>query len=181
MNNQQLTTKAVQTDTGFTIIEAFVAVTILLVAVAGPLTIVTKGLSSAIYAKEQITATFLAQGAVEMTRNRRDENFLNSASWLDTISGSCAAPDGCIVDITQSGASTFQSCSGTCPVLRRNTVTGQYGYGTGSNWNDTEFTRTLIIEEVVADVEAKVTVTTSWQKGALSKTIEVTDQIFNWQ
>ncbi len=47
--------------TGFTLVETLVAVTILLVAIAGPMTIASRGMQNAYYAGDQTTAIYLAQ------------------------------------------------------------------------------------------------------------------------
>src|SRR4051812_13810349 len=49
----------------FTLVESMVAISILALAVTGPMIIAQKGIGSAIYAKDQITAFYLAQEAVE--------------------------------------------------------------------------------------------------------------------
>ena len=74
---------------GFTLIETFVAISIIMVAIVGPLLIVSRALSSSYYARDQIIAFYLAQDAVEFIRNKRDENKLNyindSNKWLDGL------------------------------------------------------------------------------------------------
>ncbi len=57
---------------GFTIIETLIAVAILMIAIVGPLTIAHRGLIAAITAREQITANYLAQDAMEYLKNIRD-------------------------------------------------------------------------------------------------------------
>ena len=49
---------------GFTLIETLIAVLILTTAIAGPLTIASKGLTATLVAKDQISAFYLAQDAV---------------------------------------------------------------------------------------------------------------------
>ena len=60
------------TQGGFTLIESLVAITILVTAILGPMTIAATGISSAIYARDQETAFFLAQEGLEYVRNVRD-------------------------------------------------------------------------------------------------------------
>ena len=61
---------------GFTLIETFVAVTVLTIAMMGPFTLVMKSLAISKATKGQITAMYLAQEAIEFVRNIRDENIL---------------------------------------------------------------------------------------------------------
>ena len=56
---------------GFTLVEALVAISILMVAVASPMVIAQKGLNSANYSRDQMTATFLAEDALEFIKNFR--------------------------------------------------------------------------------------------------------------
>src|SRR5512146_2123672 len=76
---------------GFTLIETMVAVLLLAIAIAGPLTIASKGLSSALIAKDQIGAYYLAQDAVEYVRFARDANRLGGGDWLLGTGGSCTS------------------------------------------------------------------------------------------
>ncbi len=77
---------------GFTIIETLVAISILVIALTGPLAIIAQALRSSYFARDQITAYYLAQEAVEYIRNARDKNGLEAAivgkaadEWLDGV------------------------------------------------------------------------------------------------
>ncbi len=63
---------------GFTLLEALVAVSILMVAVVAPITISQKGLSSAVYTKDHMLASYLAQDAIEYIKNQRDFITINN-------------------------------------------------------------------------------------------------------
>ncbi len=124
-------------SSGFTIIETLVAITILMIAIAGPITIAKKGLNASLYARDQVTASFLAQDMMESIKN--DER----NSW--TISPSkCHAP--AILHIQPNG--TYATPSPTpnpskftigCTVTYRNddditvTITVTWNNGTISN------------------------------------------------
>ncbi|MES2223363.1 MAG: prepilin-type N-terminal cleavage/methylation domain-containing protein [Patescibacteria group bacterium] len=62
---------------GFTLIETLVAITLLVVAITGPLQIAANALFSAFYARDEITAYYLAVEAVEYVKNSRDTLFLS--------------------------------------------------------------------------------------------------------
>ncbi len=59
---------------GFTLIETLVAISILLIAIVGPMVLVTNGIKIAFYARDQITAVYLAQDALEAVRYLRDSD-----------------------------------------------------------------------------------------------------------
>lgn len=61
-------------QSGFTLIESLVAISILLIAVTGPLTLASKSLAYATYAKDEITGFYLAREAIDAVRNIRDAN-----------------------------------------------------------------------------------------------------------
>src|SRR3989344_4562639 len=64
---------------GFTLIETLVAVSFLIFAITAPLPLVSKSLSSALYARDQVTAYNLAQEGIEVVRAVRDGHILQNA------------------------------------------------------------------------------------------------------
>jgi len=156
---------------GFSLIETLVAITILLVAVGGPLTIAHRALSDANIAKNQTIAIFLAQDAIEYIKNIRDENNINENAWLSGLE-SCGT--GCVVD---SANDTVSTCSGGCPKLRFNESTGLYGQNLA--WDESIFTRTVTITEL-NDNEILLSANISWQNGILPKSFSVDEIILNW-
>lgn len=65
---------------GFTILETLVAISILLLALTAPLVIVSQALRSSYFSRDQITAYYLAQEAIEYLRNKRDNQGLTSGA-----------------------------------------------------------------------------------------------------
>ena len=166
---------------GFTLIETFVAISIIMVAIVGPLLIVSRALSSSYYARDQIIAFYLAQDAVEFIRNKRDENKLNyindSNKWLDGLEV-CKNVNGCHIDTQKE---TFHQ--GVSPVLKFNKVSGIYGYDdTGdTSFIDTFFKRTIKIKTFSSGDEAIISVDISWRTGILDRSFNIKENIFNWQ
>ena len=159
-----------QLKRGFTLIETLVAIAIMMLAIAGPLTIAHKGVQSALYAKDQITAYYLAQDAVEYIRSVRDGNLIAnpSGNWL-------AGLDSCI-DRNCTGdtiAGTVSSCPGACTPLKY--ADGKYNYTASA---DSIFTRTTTITSPAAN-NATVNVTISWRTGLFTKTFEVKENLMN--
>lgn len=182
---------------GFSLIEAMVAISILSLAVTGPMIIAQKGLGSAVYARDQITAFYLAQEAVEFIRNVRDSNRITHNSWLsqfsgckDTGNGARCAIDARYPEFADSPGSPnpntnaiFACPSGVCPALSFDSANKLYGYGSGGNWKTTPFTRTIVIDETAQpNKEAKVSVTVSWSTQLFDpvKTFTVQEYIFNF-
>jgi prepilin-type N-terminal cleavage/methylation domain-containing protein len=162
---------------GFTLIEALVAIAILTISIAGPITIASKGLASAVFARDQITAFYLAQEAVEYIRNQRDENNLNGNDWLDGLS-ECMDENICTIDINESNPNDIiaQCPGGVCSVLKYDDDINFYNYSTGE---DSNFTRETNVE-VINVKEAAITTTLSWSTGVLSKSFTVKEHILDW-
>src|ERR1035437_1827222 len=94
---------------GFSLIETLLAVAILMIAITRPLALVQSGLFSANHERNQITATYLAQEALEYIRSLRDANNYRQygnplVSWSADSANvplfeTCAASkNGCLVD-----------------------------------------------------------------------------------
>src|ERR1035437_529341 len=83
---------------GFSLIETLIAVSILMIAIAGPLSLVQAGLFSSIHQRNQVTATYLAQEALEYIKNIRDTNSYTqyTANLVDWLTG----PGGTLLTTT---------------------------------------------------------------------------------
>ena len=69
--------------------ETIVAIAILLISIAGPLTVAEKALTEAVSSQDQMTASYLAQDLMEYVKNVRDDNLLNNSAngWLTGLTG----------------------------------------------------------------------------------------------
>lgn len=162
---------------GFTLIETMVAVTILTIAVAGPMVTAGRAIVAAQISRDQLTASYLAQEGVEYVRAIRDDEYLatypsnTSAAWGNFLTGvinQCRAPNICTLalDLTlvqcpnNSCTTTFSLLSNGTPYKRTIQVIDASPGGT---------TDIRIISRVLWDFHGKtysVTVydhLTSWQ------------------
>jgi Tfp pilus assembly protein PilV len=123
------------TSSGFTLVETLVAITILMIAIAGPLTVAEKSLSASIYARDQLMASYLAQDGMEYMRNIVDNNELNIGAnssldigdyWIKSggidLETGCTSSGLCMIDtinnkITQSSCTLLNINTTACPPL----------------------------------------------------------------
>lgn len=170
---------------GFTLVEAMVAITILSLSVTAPLLIAQKGISSAIYARDQITAFYLAQEGVEYIRNVRDMNRIAGNPWLTNLTE--CLEDGsnkrCTVDSSYSNptdASAINQCSTVAlgnKWICANKIafdTNNKIYGYNPAWTSTKFTRTISVDDRSVPNEALVAVTISWTTNLFAPVREFT-------
>ncbi|MGB8815632.1 MAG: hypothetical protein WCC74_00095 [Minisyncoccia bacterium] len=182
---------------GFTLVEALVAISILMMAVTGPMVVAQKGLVSAISSKDQMIAAFLAQDAIEYIKNVRDINGVQAegsktpgTDWLGqfkNITPSCISSTstptlGCNVDSLngQIYNANFSMC------VKRDTSGVFLGYGiTGVDANCTQlskFSRQIGImrgDGTTPVDEAYIVVRVTWGTGA-DQVLEITSYIYNY-
>jgi prepilin-type N-terminal cleavage/methylation domain-containing protein len=169
---------------GFTLIETLVAISLLVVAIAGPMSLAAQSLSSAFYARDQMTAFNLAQEGVEAVRSVRDGNILLNIAGTptDLLSG---IPDTIgkpfTVDVRfNDPADSMKLCQITCEPLKSNGTL--FGYGTDSTWQPTRFTRTVtaVLVEDNPD-EVRISVEVRWRSGAIQeRSFTMIQNLYRW-
>ena len=183
---------------GFTLIEMLVGITILLVAVIGPLYTAFQGVSLSLLARDQITASFLAQEGIEFVRFRIGTNknalkvgkfLISSGTPYDLTKCSWQLNTGksCTVDMFKTDpTAAITECNGDCPYLRYSTTTRKYDYETGGDTYETFFRRSIRVDHNNAlapdkimefQVESKV----EWGKPGDIRSIVLKDVIRDWQ
>lgn len=164
------------------------AVIILSLSILGPMTIASRGLNTALYAKNQITAFYLAQDGIELVKNLRDNNRLNSRSWLyynvsvtdlsSPVNG-CGSPRACRVDARTGQILEFCSSLEVCDStkIKYNNSQGYYTYvNTDPN---TIFSRSVRVD-VISAKEVRITAYVKWNVvGSGTRTVTLTDNMIN--
>lgn len=92
-----------QANSGFTLIETLISITILLIVISGPLLISTQTARSTDFSSEQITAFFLAQEGSELVQKYRDDMALRKFIRPTTDVEYESDPWGKVTDSTASG------------------------------------------------------------------------------
>jgi hypothetical protein len=153
-----------------------VAISVLSLAVTAPMIIAQKGIASAVYARDQITAFYLAQEAVEYIRNIRDTNRIQSApgGWLSSLTPciddgagqrcyiDARYPDFTNVNAVTTCTTTVVNGALTCANRLSLDSLNLYGYGSGLGWKPSIFTRTVYLDRRASAKEAQLSVNVTW-------------------
>ncbi len=173
---------------GFTLIETLVAVSLMVIAIVAPMSLVSQALTTAYYARDQVAAYSLAQEGIEAVRAVRDGNILSNATQgtsLDLLNGIHINQDF-TADARIAGSAGLQSCGiAVCPLLQVDTTNTLYGYQAG--WNNTKFRRTVNAKYVgPASInggrdEIRVTVTVTWETATgRTRSFKMYSNMYRW-
>ncbi|MGC9605224.1 MAG: hypothetical protein ABSF56_00480 [Minisyncoccia bacterium] len=176
---------------GFMIIETLVAISVLMIAIAGPLVVASRGLFGAAASKDQLIASYLAQESLETAKNIRDINVYNinngstGIDWLTTGSSVtdlslCTKASPC--DISVIDSATVSSCSSSgCPIYLES---NGYGHVNGSGAVATPFTRYVYLNTPggsgncsVSGVECTITAVIDWNEKTIPYEISMSSQL----
>lgn len=172
---------------GFSLVEALVAVSIVVFSVLGPVTLTVFSLKSSSFSKNNLIAGNLAQEGVELVRAKSKSNMLACApscdpdDWLNDFKNSCFdQAKGCGID-----ASDLETgdCDSASQCFLRFEIDGIYNHGGGSQaQNPTSiFRRVVKLTEINSGIEVKVNVEVSWTERFGTQKIIVEENMFNWQ
>jgi type II secretory pathway pseudopilin PulG len=166
----------------FTLIEVLIAITVLIIGILSGFILVTKALYNVAVIKDRLTASFLAQEGIELTRQIRDSNFLRildseeeSADWRDGLG------DGTY--IIESKVDSEESIR-LVPIeedqnrfLFYDNVLKIYNYD--DNGEPTSFNRKIKIT-TISDDEIRVESIMQWKTRTIDFDLFVEDHLYNW-
>lgn len=185
---------------GFSLVETLVAITILLIAIVGPMSISARTAKSSTYATEQIQAFYLAQEGLELAQKVRDDfmlqqfrttlpvvstwtSFKGSAVYQNCING---AGCGLMWDNTIEGVVTPVACStpGACTLSLTSDDTKRSRFAHGAvGVAASSFTRKIYFDTTGLDDsrEVKVRSVVTWRTGSIvaDQMVEVNTYLYN--
>ena len=162
---------------GFTLIETLIAISILTLSTIGPMVAASRAVVAAGTARDQLSASYLAQEGIEYAHAVRDDHFLalypaTANAWTNFINSSalapCRAPNIC-----------------TLGPLQGNTLSLCQGSGCSAPFSllspgGTLFTRTIQMVDVTATDE-RIISKVSWSFHGAPYSVTVTSHLTPWQ
>jgi prepilin-type N-terminal cleavage/methylation domain-containing protein len=178
-------------QSGFSLVETLVAISLLLIIIVGPMSISAKTAKSSSFANEQIQAFFLAQEGLELSQKARDDFRLNHfdqkfdgvsspADPWDAFKDSatyskCFTSGGCGLywgNSNDGNLATPKDCNtiANCRIYKNDTSGSRsmFTYDSTSPNAQTVFTRKVTFENLITDPnQIKVASTVTWRTGSL--------------
>jgi type II secretory pathway pseudopilin PulG len=192
-----------KSQSGLTIVESLVAISILVISVLGPLVIVSQALRTSFFARDQLTTYYLAQEAIEHIRNLRDRNSLRETdhnAWLKDITfltgintpevsptiNAINEPNPVKYRLIRDGGYRLELCpSNDCGKLTLDTVTGVYGEVTSTNQKQSIYTREVVFYQAPGDItseqEVNIEVTLKWNQVGGTYKFKLRENLLNWK
>ena len=139
---------------GFTLIETFTAIIILLIAILGPLTLLSRAIGDGIYAQNKITASFLLQEGLDLTISHWEQLTRNPYADLSKVDipGCSSANSACYVSVDGFGNVSFFQSTDYSICLVASEQPDQYFYQQNGNscssGFETIFTRKIWFEDI---------------------------------
>lgn len=184
----------IKTERGFSLVEMLVSVSILLLVIIGPMTMIARTSKSSTFASEQVQAFFLAQEGLELAQKSRDDLvldwFVNSGSkWTaftneasGAVYSNCYKSTGCGLEWNSGSTVTALDCAAavdSCLIrLSSGNTRFKFTYTATGN-TPTDYTRVIKFKNYPNSV--LVTSTVTWRTGTLvaSQKVETTTFLYN--
>jgi len=152
---------------GFTLLETIVAVGIIMIGLISVLALINSSLFYVSLIKDRLVAANLNSEELEVTRNIRDNNWLQNLAWNNGLS------DG-DYNITYNSLSLSPYADTELLIDASN---GLYNYLSG---NSSGFKRKISISNL-SSYELRVISTVTWQRKGISYINSAEEHLFNWK
>lgn len=181
-NFNKLTKK--RQKSGFTVLELMITIFVIAVALVGGMTALQKTATLTSASSDKLIAAYLTQEGLEIIRNIRDGNWLDSdPSWnygFDNCETGCTGCTGCIVDYSIFGNEGSWQIPFSEQKLTIDSANGYY-YGGPT---ETKFKRKITIKPDPADPDnniLNVLVEVTWQERGEQKSFSAQENLYNWK
>ena len=151
---------------GFTLLETIVAIGLIVVGLIAALTLITTSLFYVSNIQDRLAAANLTAEGIEVVRNIRDNNWLQSLAWNSGLA------DG---DYQAAYNSMALSSYSDSPLLLD--FNGPYNYTSGAI---TSYVRKISITNISAN-EIKVVSMVTWKRRGIAYSSSAEDHLFNWK
>lgn len=185
-------------QSALTLVESLIAISVLVIAVLGPMSIVAQALRTSYFTRDQMTAYYLAQEPIEYVRNIRDKNSLTKfdvTEWLNdmTVTGSPVINDVDQADpvkysLTRDALGAYQLAlctANVCDKLNINTDTRLYGGPAGIGVRPSIYKREVAFFKApgddTAEQEVVIEVKMTWTQVGGTYTFKLRDSLANWK
>ncbi len=179
---------------GFTIIETLVALSIFSFSILALLVVTSQGAASTTFTKNRLSASYVAQEGIEMVRNMRDSSSLAGIPWNDSFHNNVSfelskcypAPlsqlAGCDIDSQTLAIFQCPLASGSCGNLGYDSSSGFFRSGSfAPSLPDSGFNRVITLRDLgTGNNEVEVTSVVSWNQGGQSRSVALTEDLFDW-
>lgn len=159
--------KLIQNNKGFTLLETIVAVGVIMIGLMAVLVLANNSLSFVSLIKDRLVAVNLTSEGLEVARNIRDNNWLQSLAWNSGLANGD-------YNITYNSLSLSPYAD---TELLVNTSNGLYNYTSGS---PSGFKRKISIANLSV-YELRIVATVTWQRKGVSYTSSAEEHLFNWK
>lgn len=185
---------------GFTLVETLVAVTIVAVAVAGPLYSANRAIIAAQGARLQLTAAHLSQEGIEHIHALRDTEYLiaykahgadvDGTAWttfrseIETACGTaCTVDSDPTLSVGTLSGESIQPCGGTCGPLYLSQGPSSKIYtqsAAGGAGEKTIYTRSIQVFRI-SDTDERIVSTVSWKFHDIPYSVQISNHLTPWQ
>jgi prepilin-type N-terminal cleavage/methylation domain-containing protein len=150
---------------GFTLVETMVAILILTIAITVVSSVTQSNLRTSYVSRDQMTAYFLAQEAMEYVRNIRDTDVINNVSWPGglLLNAGASSQTYCVDPRASSMSQRVVALgSGTCDSIGTLYYNASTGFNHQNSGTASRFSRTVTAAKRGTD-EIFFTVSTKWK------------------